>query len=177
MKKHPNGVKDTIYQTIPSFSYLNQDSIEITQEAFLNTIYVADFFFTSCPTICPVMHRNMLKVYEEFKDNKEIKLASFTIDPKHDKPSVLKTYADQMGIEGTQWEFLWGEKDSVYDLAKNHFLVSVVEDEKSPGGYIHEGWFVLIDKRKRIRGIYNGTIETEVDKLVNDISTLLKEYK
>jgi protein SCO1 len=173
-------VIDTLYLTIPSFSFINQDSILVTDKDFDGKIYVADFFFTSCPSICPVMHRNMLKVYEKFKGNPDVKIISHTIDYKYDTPSVLKRYATKLGIEGTQWEFLRGTKDSVYTIAEQNYLVAVQEDNSADdhAGLVHQGWFVLIDKEKRLRGTgYDGTDEKQVDKLISDMQILLNEYK
>ncbi|PTT03620.1 SCO family protein [Pedobacter sp. HMWF019] len=170
-------VQDTIFKTIPAFKFLNQDSVEVTNKDFDGKIYVADFFFTSCPTICPTMHRNLLKVYKKYENNPEVKLASHTIDAKYDVPSRMKAYANKLGIKGTQWEFLWGSRDEVYALAERNYLVSVKEDKESPGGFIHQGYLVLVDKEKRIRGAYDGTVDEDVKKLMVDMDTLLQEYK
>lgn len=169
--------KDTVYRTIPAFSFLNQDSAVVTSKDFDGTIYVADFFFTSCPTICPTMHRNLLKVYKKYLGNPEVKLASHTIDAKYDTPSRMKAYADKLGIKGTQWEFLWGAKDAVYALAERNYLVSVGEDKKAPGGFVHQGYLVLVDKDKRIRGAYDGTVDAQVQQLMDDMDVLLAESK
>jgi protein SCO1 len=168
---------DTVYKTIPSFSLVNQDSTEITNRDFDKKIYVADFFFISCPDVCPVIQRNMLKVYKKYKNNGEVKLLSHTIDPKHDAPYRLKQYAKKLGVEGTQWEFLWGDKQSIYSLAKNDYMVSVDDDTKGPGGFAHEGYLVLVDEQKRMRGVYDGTNDKEVDKLMKDMDILLQEYR
>jgi protein SCO1 len=177
VEKTVNGqtVIDTIYQTIPAFSFLNQDSTLITDKDFEGKIYVADFFFTSCTSICPVMHRNMLKVYEEFKDNKEVGILSHTIDFKYDTPSKLKRYATKLGITGNQWQFAKGSKDSVYSLAEKNYLVAVAEDKSARDGFIHQGWFVLVDKQKRLRGAYDGTKADQVDQLIADMKILLAE--
>ncbi len=167
---------DTVYQTIPDFNFVNQDSAQVTAHNFDNKIYVADFFFTTCPSICPIMHRNMLKVYEKYKGNEEVMFASHTIDYKHDTPAILKKYAEKLGVSGTQWEFLRGSRDSVYTLAEKHYLVSVKEDGQAPGGYVHQGWLVLVDKKKRIRGAYDGTQSEAVDQLMKDMDLLLQEY-
>lgn len=169
-------VTDTVYQTIPDFRFLNQDSVAVSRTIFDGKIYVADFFFTSCPSICPIMHRNLLKVYEKYKGNPEVMIASHTIDYKHDKPSVMKRYASKLGVSGEQWQFLWGSRDSVYTLAEKNYLVSVNEDKNAPGGYVHQGWLVLVDKDKRIRGAYDGTVDEQVKKLLSDMDVLLKEY-
>jgi len=169
--------KDTVYRTIPDFRFLNQDSVVVTNKDFDGSIYVADFFFTSCPTICPVMHRNLLKVYNKYLNNPEVKIASHTIDFKYDTPSRMKTYADKLGVKGTQWEFLWGSRDSVYNLAEKNYLVSVGQDSKAPGGFIHQGYLVLVDKDKRIRGAYDGTVDEQVEQLMMDMDVLLEESK
>jgi protein SCO1 len=168
-------VVDTIYQTIPAFSFLNQDSVLLTDKAFNGKIYVADFFFTSCTSICPIMHRNMLKVYEEFKGNNEVGILSHTIDFKYDTPSRLKAYAEKLGISGNQWQFVKGSKDSVYALAEKNYLVAVAEDKAAADGFVHQGWFILVDKQKRLRGAYDGTKADQVEKLIGDMKILLKE--
>lgn len=168
---------DTTFKTIPDFKFLNQDSVVVQAKDFDKAIYVTDFFFTSCPTICPVMHRNMMKIYKKYEGNPGVKLASHTIDYKYDTPSRMKNYATKLGVKGTQWEFLWGERDSVYNLAEKHYLVTVGEDKAAPGGYIHQGYFILVDREKRIRGAYDGTVDEQVDKLMKDMDLLLKEYQ
>lgn len=170
-------VIDSVFRTIPAFKLLNQDSVPVTEKDFNGAIYVADFFFTSCPTICPTMHRNLMKVYEKYKGNPEVKLASHTIDVKYDTPSRMKAYAKKLGVEGTQWEYLWGSRDEIYALAERNYLVSAQEDKNAPGGFIHQGYLVLVDKEKRIRGAYDGTLDKDVQQLMADMDILLKEYK
>lgn len=170
-------VIDTIYQTIPDFSFLNQDSVIITNDSLKNSVYVADFFFTSCPSICPIMSKNMLSIYEKYKGNNEVRFLSHSIDPKHDTIPVLKKYATKLGIEGTQWSFLLGARDSVYNLARNGYMSYAKENAAIPGGVEHSGYFILVDKEKRIRGAYDGTDKTQVETLKNDIDILLAEYK
>lgn len=168
---------DTVYQTIPPFRFLNQDSVYITNDQFKDKIYIADFFFTSCTTICPTMHRNMKTIFEKYKDNPEVMYLSHTIDFKYDKPSVLKKYAQKLGVDGNKWQFVYGAKDSVYKLAERNYLVAVMEDTTARDGYIHQGWLVLIDKQKRIRGAYDGTDPKQVEQLTKDIPVLLAEDK
>ncbi|QXV64222.1 SCO family protein [Mucilaginibacter sp. 21P] len=166
---------DTVYQTIPDFKFVNQYGDTITQNSLKGDIYVADFFFTTCPSICPIMHRNMLKVYEDFKNVPDFKIISHTIDPKHDSVTVLKKYADKLGIKGDSWWLLQGKKEDTYELGQKHYLVAMSQDDGTPGGYVHQGWFVLVDKQHRIRGYYDGTKEEEVAKMINDIKTLRAE--
>lgn len=170
-------VTDTVYQTIPNFSLMNQDSVIINNDSLKNSIYIADFFFTSCPSICPIMSKNMLSVYNKYKGNKEVRFISHTIDPKHDTIPVLKKYADKLGVEGTQWSFLLGDRDTVYNLAKTGYMNYAQENADIPGGVEHSGYFILVDKQKRIRGAYDGTNKEQVENLKKDIDILLNEYK
>ena len=166
-------VTDTLYAAIPNFKFVNQYADTITGKTLDGKIYVADFFFTTCPSICPVMHRNMLKVYAQFKHDNNFRILSHTIDPKYDTVPVLKRYADKMGITGNGWWLLHGNKGDTYQVAKS-YLQSI--QEKNPAGqYIHDGFFILIDKHKHIRGVYEGTNPKEVDKLIDDIKTLEAE--
>ncbi len=168
---------DTFYQTIPSFSLMNQDSAIINNDSLKNSIYVADFFFTSCPSICPIMSKNMLSVYKKYKGNNEVRFLSHSIDPKHDTIPVLKKYADKLGVEGTQWSFLLGDRDTVYNLARNGYMNYAQENADVPGGVEHSGYFILVDKQRRLRGAYDGTDKQQVENLMNDIDILLNEYK
>jgi protein SCO1/2 len=174
--KTVNGktVTDTLYQTIPDFEFVNQYGKQINRKSLDGSIYVADFFFTSCPSICPIMHRNMLNVYNEFKNNGNVKIISHSIDPGHDSVAVLKKYADNLGISGDNWWLLQGDKEATYKLAES-YLTAVKEDKSAPGGFVHAGYFILIDKQKRIRGTYDGTNADEVTKLIADIKTLQAE--
>ena len=165
---------DTIYKTIPAFKYINQYGDSISNKNLDGNIYVADFFFTTCPSICPVMARNMLNVYNTYKSAGDVKILSYTIDPQHDSVPVLKKYADKLNVTGNMWWFLQGRKDQTYMLGKS-YLVSIAE--KNPAGeYIHDGYFILVDKQKRIRGMYMGTKAEEVAKLIEDIKYLKAEY-
>lgn len=178
ISKEINGqsVIDTLYPKIPDFNFINQDSQVVTNQNFAGKIYVSDFFFTSCPTICPRMKSQMLRVYEEFKENKGIMLLSYTIDPKHDSVAILQEYADKLGVSSEKWHFVTGEKDSIYAIAQN-YLVTAMEDEKEAGGFVHSGAFILVDENRHIRGIYDGTNQEQVDRLLKDISLLLNESK
>lgn len=170
-----NDQIDTIYKTIPNFTILSQDSLPLTQDAFKDKVYIADFFFTSCSTICPIMHRNMKTIYDKYQDNGNVMFLSHTIDFKYDKPSVLKRYAQKLGVDDKKWIFAYGNKEEIYHLAEHDYLVAVEEDNKAPDGYVHQGWLVLIDKHKRIRGAYDGTKTEEVEKLTRDLGILLAE--
>jgi len=167
------SVTDTIYQTIPPFKFINQYGDSISNKNLDGHIYVADFFFTTCPSICPVMQRNMLTVYDEFKTDKDFKILSYTIDPKHDSVTILKNYADKLGITGNTWLFLQGKKEETYQLAAGYLVSKPQEDAKQQ--FIHDGLFILVDKQKRVRGSYDGTDPKQVDQLVKDIKTLKAE--
>lgn len=168
---------DTVYQTIPPFSYLNQDSVFVSDKDFDNKIYIADFFFTSCNTICPVMHRNMLKVYEKYKVNPNVKILSHSIDIKYDVPSRLKSYASKLGVSSDKWAFVHGSRDSIFNIAAKSYLVAAYEDKADPQGLVHQGWFVLVDTKKQLRAAYDGTNEEQVKQMMLDIDKLLEEEK
>ncbi len=170
-------VIDTVYQTIPPFSYLNQDSVIITDKDFENKIYIADFFFTACNTICPIMHRNMLEVYKKYKDNPRVKILSHSVDIKYDVPSRLKSYASKLGVESSKWAFVHGSRDSIYNISAKSYLVAAYEDKADPQGLVHQGWFVLVDTKKQLRGAYDGTKEDQVKQMMVDMEILLAEEK
>lgn len=169
-------VIDTIYPKIPSFQFLNQDSAMISDKDFDNKIYVANFFFTHCPSICPTMQRNLLKAYEKYKGDDRISFLSHSIDFKYDQPSVLKSYAQKLGVDNAQWQFVTGSKADIYGLT-DKYLVYAKEDSTVAGGYDHTGYLVLVDHDKHIRGAYDGTNDEQVKQLLNDIDVLLNEYK
>lgn len=165
-------VVDTVYFQIPNFSFLNQDSQVVTQEDYKGKIYVADFFFTSCPTICPVMKTQMLRIHERFKNDPTVKILSHTIDPRHDTVAVLKDYVTRLQIDTKQWNFVTGNRDVLIHAQKG-YMVSAMEDKNEAGGFVHSGAFVLVDTQGRIRGYYDGTKSDQVDLLMNDIALLL----
>ena len=168
---------DTIYHTIADFRFVDQDSNYVTEETFKNQIYVSDFFFTTCPTICPLMKTQMLRVYEKYKDNPEVGILSHTIDTKHDTVAVLKSFAERLGVKNDQWRFVTGDKDEIYRAGQTSYMVSAIEDPTEPGGFIHSGAFILVDKERRVRGIYDGTLADRVDVLMADMDLLLNEYE
>lgn len=178
IEREENGkiVVDTIYPKIPSFKFLNQDSVMISDKDFDNKIYVANFFFTHCPSICPTMQRNMLKAYEKYKNDDRIAFLSHSIDFKYDQPHVLKSYANKLGVDNQQWQFVTGSKADIYSLS-DKYLVYTKEDSTVAGGYDHTGYLVLIDHDKHIRGAYDGTNEEQTQQLLKDIDVLLQEYK
>ena len=174
-----NGKIDTIYHTIPAFSFVDQDSAVVTEATIANKVYVADFFFGTCPTICPVMKQQMLRVYNEFKDNPNFAILSHTIDPEHDTVAYLKDYSERLGVIDNQtWHFLTGDIDKIFEVGSGSgYLVPVGKDEDAPGGFIHSGAFILVDGQRRIRGMYDGTDPMQVSALLSDIPKLLAAYE
>lgn len=168
-----NGI-DSEYATVRDFSFLNQDSQVVRGADLMGRIHVADFFFTSCPSICPIMTGNLLKVHKAFQEDPRVLIVSFSIDPEHDKPSVLKKYAQERDIDTRSWWFLTGEKDSLYSVCMEDYLAYAIADEKAPGGYLHSGFLILVDANGLIRGAYDGTTESKVEDLISDIHKLLK---
>jgi len=142
-----NGKK----RKVPFFSFLNQDSIVVTDKDYLGKVYVVEFFFTTCPTICPVMTKNLVSLQNTFKNDKDFGVASFTINPRYDTPSVLKSYAKKYDIVDADWHLLTGDKDKIYSLAQEGFYIVANETEDAPGGFEHSGMFALVDKNGYIR--------------------------
>jgi protein SCO1/2 len=166
---------DTLYPTIRSFGFTNQQGETVTNLNFQDKIYIVDFFFTSCPTICPRVTAQMLRVYERFKDNSKVLLLSHTIDPKRDTPDYLRNYAQKLGIMDAQkWHFVTGEKDSLYAIANDYFSIAK-EDPNAPGGFDHSGRLILVDKARRVRSFCDGTKAEAVDCFMRDVETLLRE--
>lgn len=178
-KKTVNGIEanDTIPHRIKPFSFLNQDSVIVTNETLDKSIYVADFFFTSCPSICPIMKKQLLRVYKKYKDNNLVSIVSHTIDPGHDDVLVLRDYAKRLEVRAPKWHFLTGDLFAIYNMAESSYMVYAEEDEAAPGGFAHSGALMLIDGERRVRGVYDGTEEEQVDLLLKDIDVLLKEYE
>ena len=173
---HDYSKTDTIYYTVGAFSLLNQDSVLVTQDTYKDQITIVDFFFTTCPTICPKMKAQMLRVYEKIKNDEDITILSHTIDPEYDSVAVLKKFSENLGVTNDNWQFLTGAKDSLYALAQT-YLVLADEDSEAPGGFIHSGAFILVDKDRRIRSVWDGTDEKQVTLFMKDIDLLRKEYE
>lgn len=173
-KKVVNGVEQ--YHTIPDWKFMRQDSSWVTNKDLKDHIYVTDFFFMSCPTICPRVMKEMLKIYKAFEGDDRVKLVSFTIDPKRDTPERLQGYADKLGVNTNQWWFLNNENDITYELANEYFIVAY-EDKDSPGGFDHSGKIILVDKEGHVRSFSEGTEPETTDGLIKDIKTLLASYE
>ncbi len=161
---------------IPKFSLVNQLGDTISEKTFANKIYVADFFFTSCPGICPKMTSNMALVQEEFKNDREVLLLSHSVTPEYDSVPILKNYADAKGVLADKWHLVTGSRKEIYNLGR--FAYFVEEDLGIPKGendFLHTENFVLVDRQRHIRGIYNGLNKTAISQLIADIKTLKKE--
>lgn len=172
-----NGKTDTSFHTIQNFSFTDQDGKNITQNDFNGSIYVTDFFFTTCHSICPVMSTQMEGIYMKYKGNKEVKFLSHTVDPEIDTVAQLKAYAIKHNADAAQWMFVTGDKKQLYDIARTGYLLNAEQGDGGPDDFIHTQNFALIDKDKRIRGFYDGTDSTDMNHLVTDIELLLAEYR
>lgn len=170
------GASDTIYHTVGPFKLVNQYGDTVTETTVKDKIYVADFFFATCQSICPKMSTNLEQVQTAFK-NDEVLILSHTVNPIHDTEEVLLDYANRHTAIKNKWHFLTGSKKTIYDLAKNDYLVNALEDDGTPEGFLHSELFLLIDKKQRIRGMYDGTDSLAVAKLIQDITLLKKEGK
>jgi protein SCO1/2 len=166
---------DTIYHTVGDFKFVNQYKDTVSEKTVNNKVYVADFFFATCQSICPQMSNQLKRVQDEFKNDPDFLILSHSVNPKHDSSEVLEAYATQYGAIKNKWHFLTGNKGEIYDLAKFSYLVNALEDDGTPEGFLHSELFLLIDKEKRIRGMYDGTDSVQVNKLIEDIRTLKTE--
>jgi protein SCO1/2 len=164
------------YHSIADFKLVNQNGDTITQNTYADKIYVADFFFTTCPSICPVMTANLAEVQDEFKDDNEVLLLSHSVTPEIDSVAQLKKYAVEKGVIDQKWNLVTGDKKQIYELARKSYMA--VMDDGDGGAYdmIHTENFMLIDKERRIRGYYDGTNKEEVEKLIRDIEILKSTY-
>lgn len=173
-----NLVVDTAYHKIPSFSFTNQFGQTITNEAYKNKIYIADFFFTSCAYQCPKMTKQMKRLQDEFIHDDRIMFVSFSIDPARDSVQKLKEYAKDYGVIPGKWNLLTGDKEEIYALAKKGFYLSAIEDSsKVESDIIHSDRFVIVDPEGHIRGFHIGTNTESVNHLKGDLALLLVEYK
>ncbi len=162
------------YHEIPDFAFVNQDSQMVNNQTFKDKAYVVDFFFTHCPTICPVVTKQMLRIHDQFRGNDEVVLLSHTIDQKRDTVGRLHWYANKLEVGSDKWHFVTGNKEEIYAMADEYFIIAK-EDSDAPGGYDHSGTIILVDKNRRVRSFCNGTKPEEVDRFMDDIQTLLDE--
>ena len=183
----PNGRVDTVWAPIPQFSLTDQLGRPFTNATVRGKIVVADFFFASCPTICPVVKKEELRLWEKYKADPRVVFVSHTIDPRHDSVAVLRDYADRLGVAGSNWYFVTGPKDTIYALAQR-YLVAAQATPGVGGGFTHSGALALVDPRGHLRAsfsagsdsiapapVYDGTRAADVDRLIGDVGRLLAE--
>lgn len=160
--------------TVVDFELINQNGNIVTQEDYKDKIYVTDFFFTSCLTICPIMTDNMVKIQEAYIDNDDIMFLSLSVTPEIDSVPILREYATKRGVIDTKWNITTGDKKHIYELARKSYFAVVEQGDGGLQDFIHTPNFILVDKQKQIRGIYDGTDEEEILRLINDIGILSK---
>jgi len=160
---------------VGDFDLIDQDGEIVTATDFNEKIYVADFFFVTCPTICPKMTGHMKEVYDEFKDEERLLLLSHTVMPEKDSVSVLKEYAQDLGVPTERWKFVTGAKKQIYHLARKVYFAAVTEGDGGVDDFIHTENLILVDKQKRLRGFYDGTSDADTERLIKDIHQLLDE--
>ncbi|RRQ50804.1 SCO family protein [Maribacter algicola] len=163
------------YHTIADFALVNQNGDTITQEDYKDKIYIADFFFTTCPTICPIMTKNMASIQDKIGD--DVLLLSHSVTPQIDSVAQLKKYAIEKGVDDSKWNLVTGDKKQIYELARKSYLAVKTDGDGGPYDMIHTENFILVDKKKRIRGFYDGTNEEDVQKLLDDLQVLKSNYE
>ena len=168
----PNG--DTIYRSIPNFAFVDQDSQLVNNATFDGKVYAVDFFFIHCPTICPKVKANGLRIYQKFLNDDRFMLLSHSIDTKNDTVAALKRHADKLNIDAKKWRFVTGARDSIFGIADDYFSIAK-ENPDAPGGFDHSGRIILVDKNRHVRAFCNGTDAEDTDRFIRDIERLLKE--
>jgi protein SCO1/2 len=170
-------IPDTIYQQIPAFHFFNEDSVEVTNTTYKNKVWLTEFFFASCPSICPIMNTQLKNAEKALKSySKDLQFLSFTIDPKHDTPSVLKAHKKKLGIQNKNWAFLSGNEAFTHQLGIEHFMIFAGREEEALGGYAHSGAFTLVDKSGYVRGVYE-VVQPDLSINKKEFERLLKETK
>ncbi|PVW17258.1 SCO family protein [Marixanthomonas spongiae] len=177
------GSKMVTINKIPEFTFVNQEGDTISNDYYRGKVYVVEFFFSTCPSICPIMNANMVKVEEAFKNEEDFGIASFSIDPEHDTPKVLKEYAEKYGVDHPHWNFLTGDKKDILKLSNEGFKLYAAENPEAEGGFEHSGMFALVDKNGNVRSridengnpliYYDGLDEKNIHMLIEDIKKLL----
>ncbi len=163
------------YHTIADFSLINQNGKTVTQDTYNNKIYIADFFFTTCQTICPIMTDNMVILQNKLKQDPDVMLLSHTVTPEIDSVAQLKNYALNKGVLDSKWNLVTGDKKEIYQLARKSYLAVKSNGDGGEYDMIHTENFILVDQKKRIRGYYDGTLEKDIESLLNDIDILKQE--
>lgn len=183
-KENGKTITDTSYHRIAEFSFFNEDSVRVSNKSYAGKVWISEFFFASCPSICPIMHTQLKNVAKTLKPyNEQLQYLSFTIDPTNDTPSKLKTHKKKLGIANTNWAFLTGNEAFTHQLGIEHFLIFAGREEQALGGYAHSGAFTLVDKKGHVRGVYEvvepdlSVNKKEFERLINDTKTLFNyEY-
>jgi protein SCO1/2 len=175
-KKQTMQQGDTTYHTVKPFAFVDQYNEKVTEETVKGKIYVTDFFFTTCQSICPVMSTELERVYKTFEKKSEVMILSHTVDPEEDSVNVMLNYAKLHGVSDKRWLFLTGDKKHLYDLARQGYLLNAEEGNGGAEDFIHTQNFALVDKERHLRGFYDGTDSAEVSRLIIDIKLLLEEY-
>lgn len=165
------------YHSIADFKLINQNGDTVTQEQYAQKIYIADFFFTTCPTICPVMTANMVDIQKIIQDDDEVMLLSHSVTPEIDSVPQLKKYALEKGVIDAKWNLVTGDKKQIYELARKSYLAVLDDGDGGPYDMIHTENFILVDKERRIRGFYDGTSSDEVAQLLEDLKVLKSSYR
>ena len=170
-------VKLPVLNTVQPFEFLRQDSTMAAQKDIRNRVYVAEYFFTTCKGICPKMNKNMKAIYEQFKTDSSFLIVSHTVNPDTDSLPVLRRYADSLGADVSNWWFLTGSKEKLYKTARESYLLDDPKNNTKniDEQFLHTQFFTLVDKQGRVRGVYDGIKKEEVDQLITDIKTLIKE--
>lgn len=174
--KDLNASGDTIYHQVPDFQFINQDNQPVNNATFANKAYVVDFFFISCPTICPKVKKQMLRLYDRFEHEDQLKLLSHSIDTKYDTVERLKKYSGNMEVKTDKWHFVTGVKEEIYDIADDYFSVAI-ENPDAPGGFDHSGRLILVDKNRHVRAFCDGTDQEDVNEFMEEVEILLAEMK
>lgn len=164
------------YHTIADFELTNQNGEQVTQNDYKDKIYIADFFFTTCPTICPIMTKNMAIIQARIKNDDDVLLLSHSVTPDIDSVPQLKKYALKEGVLDNKWNLVTGDKKQIYELARRSYLAVKTDGDGGPFDMIHTENFILVDKERRIRGFYDGTNPEEIEKLMGDLEILKQGY-
>jgi protein SCO1/2 len=168
--------KDSSYHTVPPFQFVDQNNETVSEKTFLDKVYVTEYFFTTCQSICPVMNNHLMLVDSAFRSRNDVMILSHTVDPENDSVPVLRDYAITHGADHKKWRFVTGNKKELYDMARKGYLLNAEEGNGGAEDFIHTQNFTLVDKDRHIRGFYDGTDSAEVSRLIREIKILLNEY-
>ena len=173
-----NSLKDgdTSYHTVKPFCFTSQYNEKVTEETIKGKIYVTDFFFTTCQSICPIMSTELERVYKQFSNREDVLILSHTVSPEEDSVNVMMDYAKLHGVKDKKWLFLTGDKKHLYDMARTSYLLNAEEGNGDEDDFIHTQNFALVDKERHLRGFYDGTDSLDVNRLITDMKLLLEEY-